>query len=1275
MPQRQRRRRFLLGLGFALAMALAFWFSLPLWWPWVLAPLARHEGARYAQYEREGYNRFRLSGLSFTNEALRFRADHVEALVPTVWLWRAIVARPAQPVLNEDGRALPAPFLSVNGWEFQAIPTGKPAESVHAQAQSAAATLAGLRKWLPIAAVSNGTIRLPQATVAVPAMTWTQGLLSATLGLPQERGQIILRGDFSTSPTNELRLRADRWHLDSTFNLMLSPAGLDLQGVSSWWSNRVDLRAHFGTNDVLPESAGLHVARFRIPLAVLQIPYYPDITGSVSAEWRHGEFALDLTATARPLAAETSLPPLELALHARGDTNTATIQSASLSAPWFKAELSRDLQLYFTGSLLREPANLTLAADLARQPWFPLTGKLNGEAKFAPAGGKLPAVQFRLSGAELAIQSLKARALRLEGSFNWPQLGLSSSEVDFADDSLASITGTIDLEKLAVADGRARLRGPLVNRWLPPGYAYQDLSLAGEFSGALSNLVHTGRLDVTNLICPQVAPLQLRAHWTGQNLTLPHADVLVSAGHSSLLLGGALTNQSLKASLAGTNQPNAHPELAVQVNLATLTLTTNSRPALDLARPFLISLRRSPTNDLFHVTATAADWTGPGGELQARADINWPEQGDVRLAMANLSSGLFAAFAKTNLPEIEIGKLDASAGWSNGPAIFGLALTATVLAEAGLRPGDHQVRPTSSAHVEGVPVTAEIRLHGDGSGVTLSNLLVTSQNSAVASARGFLPLTLHPSETNLVRLEEQAPLDFAASVQPHTFLWDTVAEGTGLQLRQPHLNLKIGGTWQAAQGEVNLGVDQIRLRHATTNMPDLEDLSVVVQLDRRQARLTQGRILVQGQPVSLTGEIPLGEEIWAGLFQKKLPNWDTARIHLQVQAAQIAAFEPLLPQLLAPQGELNLDLSVLPGGKLDGELTVQDARTRPLAEAGPVRDIQVRVQFAERSLKLESASANVGGAALTLTGQADLSGTRWLAGDLPPFEFVLRGASVPLARKPEVIVRSDLLLSLTKTNAAPPVVSGTARLHDSYFLSDLSDLVPGKVAAPEQRPPYFSLDQPQLAAWRLAVDVEGNRFLKVRSPLFNGEISATVKLGGTLKDPMALGDLRVDSGTVNFPFASFQVQQGLVSLSSDDPYRPKILLNALSKQFGYDIRMQVSGTADSPVIEFTSTPPLSSGQILLMVTAGELPQGTYNLTPQQKAQTMGMFLGQDLLTKLGLAGQGQPRLIVHSGEEITEQGKPTYNVEIRLTPRWSLVGEYDRFGDYNGGVKWRIYSR
>ena len=286
--------------------------------------------------------------------------------------------------------------------------------------------------------------------------------------------------------------------------------------------------------------------------------------------------------------------------------------------------------------------------------------------------------------------------------------------------------------------------------------------------------------------------------------------------------------------------------------------------------------------------------------------------------------------------------------------------------------------------------------------------------------------------------------------------------------------------------------------------------------------------------MTLTGEVPLSEGFWTNLKTRPLPDWEKATAHLQVARAEIAAFIELYPALLSQQGEFEADVSLMPGFKLDGYLKVQGARTRPVPIVGPIRDITMNLRFQERALKVQSATANVGGAIVRADGQADLGDTNWLASVLgatpkrpnprakarsnphaavgpdwlPPFLFSFSGTNVPLARQPEAIIRGDLDLAVARTNGAPPVISGVVRLHDSFFLSDLTALIPGKIETPSQRPPYFSVTNALVADWRLAVKVTGERFLKARTPIFNGEVSANLKLEGSLQDPVALGDLK-----------------------------------------------------------------------------------------------------------------------------------------------------------------------
>lgn len=94
-----------------------------------------------------------------------------------------------------------------------------------------------------------------------------------------------------------------------------------------------------------------------------------------------------------------------------------------------------------------------------------------------------------------------------------------------------------------------------------------------------------------------------------------------------------------------------------------------------------------------------------------------------------------------------------------------------------------------------------------------------------------------------------------------------------------------------------------------------------------------------------------------------------------------------------------------------------------------------------------------------------------------------------------------------------------------------------------------------------------------------------------------------------------------------------------------------------------------------MLTAGELPRNENIFSTEARAGRLATFFGRDIISRYSGSESSGERLIINSGENITDEGKTTYSVEYQLTDRWSLIGEYDRFSALNAAVKWRIYSR
>jgi translocation and assembly module TamB len=303
-----------------------------------------------------------------------------------------------------------------------------------------------------------------------------------------------------------------------------------------------------------------------------------------------------------------------------------------------------------------------------------------------------------------------------------------------------------------------------------------------------------------------------------------------------------------------------------------------------------------------------------------------------------------------------------------------------------------------------------------------------------------------------------------------------------------------------------------------------------------------------------------------------------------------------------------------------------------------------------------------------LQGRAELP-----KGERARLDLTLKGDNLPFVRRTGLLIRGDLDLKLTGAGNAASI-SGDVRLRESLFLTDVRALIPTGAKGSVHRPPYFSIEAEPLNSWRLNVGVNGERFLRLRTPVFNGTASARFRLSGTLGEPHIEGEATIDEGAVRLPFANFAVQQGQVRLSPEQ-LEPQIWITGTTRRYGYDVRMELSGSTSAQNLTFTSSPPLEAEQVLLMVMAGQAPQNEITTTDRQRAARFGAFFGQSLLGSIGGDASGADRLTISSGENISSQGRETYTIEYRLNPKWSLTGEYDEFDDYNGGFKWRFYER
>jgi translocation and assembly module TamB len=1235
---KSKKRKLLVRCGLAMAFFVVFVAALPIWFRWALRPLLQIYGIRFESYEADGYTKFALSGVRGEWQNARFESSRVEAFLPTRWLWSFYFE--GSQAANVQG----GPWrLAVEPKTSPTTPRYKAPGSTSKVLNDVEAVLIALRHWVPSAQFTNGVVAVHSEVFTLPVVQWKQGNLNASVRPARFAETVALQVNVSTNSQPVISLGASQSGVTCETRWKRSGDHWALEAETRWLTNRMVATATFVQKGWWPERARLSAHSVHVPASRLKLEHYEDVIGSLVLDWARQRFTLEVTAAAQPAANSTDqLPPVALKLKAQGDELAATVEDFNLISPGIYAELSGRISIDRSGKMLTNAASLQVLLNLGELPGTSMTGKLQGLVRLRPSPNNTFHAAFEVSGTNLSSKTLEVGEATASGELSWPALEVNTA---FKFGRSSSFTGSarMDLHSRNVNAGRWNFDGMLPPTWLPHGVSYSRLQTSGDFSGSITNPTHSGRLEISALSVPPLSPFALEANWRGQKLNLSAAELQLHAGNSRLQLSGALRNDS--------TQP------AASLALNKLNFQRSGQTLYALEQPCQIIFRPAKeTNRTTELKLGALHWAGAERKLQLAGEVDWPRRGSVRSQCLNVMLDDFTDFVPQAARLWSVHNLDLKADWHDGPVDLNLTTQVNFTSQDG-----------ASFSIEGAVRTGS-------AGIEVDRVIASSAAGEVVSIKGTLPMTLFPGSTNgWLHLNQQSPINLRAVTTPNKSFWDSLTGLIGFRLENPALDLTLRGTLEKPEGVAELKAERVQWKFGTNTIapPSLSDLQMTATFKEDRVQVMNFTVELEGQPVRAGGELPLNQDFWPRLITKRqLPDWQQASGRLEVVDARLDLFSKYLPQVLSPQGRLSLQAELQPGTRLSGDLEITNAATRALGPLGRIHDIHAHIRLADRNARIEMFTGRVGGQAVHLTGSASLPDSKGVQ-----FNVALRGVNVPLVRQPGVLVRTDLDVRVRQDEAQSTTISGQVNLRDSLFLQDLKTLVKGGPDQPNQRPPYFSLSGAPFDEWKVDVRITGDRFLRVRTPLFRGEISANLQLTGDLKEPVALGEVRIASGRVQFPFGTLNVDQGYAALTSENPYRPRLFVLASGRTYGHEIKMEVSGPANEPRVTFNSTPPLTSEQIVMLLTAGELPQDELSLSNQQRAARLAMFVGKDFLGRvIGDEGTAE-RLTIRSGEEISDESQQTYYLEYRLTDDWSVVGEYDRFNALNVGLKWKIFSK
>jgi translocation and assembly module TamB len=1212
---RRRGKRILIWTGVLLGIVIAALAALPLWFPWILRPIANHYGLAYRSYERVSYARFVLGEVTFTNRNIRIRAQRVELSVPTTWAFRLVSHAAGQT------------FAAGENWELAIQPKpstpARPQRSVHSIVRQVQSVVAEVQQWIPAASLTNGVIIAQGDRIAVPQLAWRQTNGTALVRVPKITNSLAIR--TTMAPSERWGISIDAGAIKAHVDVAASSSNVLVKGTATAGTNQINLMADFGPEGVLPQTASIEAPAFAWPAEITDVESLAGLSGSARARWNDPGFEIDVAGSWQSRHG-APLPPLQFELRANGTTNQAEVSHLEITGPGITAKLSRPLPLPFRGR--QPPAILNVEVDLSRQPWTNLSGRVQGQLTFVPTTNRFPQVEFSVNGANISGHNVRARSLVATGFVAWPRVELREASVEFQDAGRATLLGHANLEQKTI--GHLELNATDLPQWVPAN--------AGVTLGS-ARLVAQG--PFTNLLYVVDA-----AGSTATNRWMNATEVLLKARGAGRTIRDASVVATAKDSTASMRFSGTIAGATNQVRLEELRFGRGTSELLRLTEPATITMEKPEDSVAVRLRTTPLQLRGNNTEVSVSTDLAWPERGLVACEIRNLRLQDYAAFLSSNFHALNINSADVNARWDNGPML-------------GYARLDGNYTGAEQFH-------ASCEMAALENGVQITNLLVWSEAAPVVYARGTLPLLVQPAAGQLAPLPDRE-IDVMIATERDPAFWNRLGQLVGLKLADPEIKGRISGSWNAPKGEITATIAKIESARTNAAIPPITDIRLLAQLDRRLIRIAELEARIEAQPVRFSGQLPLREKTEL----KQIPDWTNAQGRLSIESASLAPFARYYPKLLAPGGQIDVEIT-LAAGKMTGRVTLTNATTQPLGDFGALRDVSAHLELDGRVVRLQEGRARLAGEPVVASGFIDLQS--YSRRSLPPFQINVIATNVALVRKPETVIRSDLDIALIHSSTNPPVVLGTVLLRDGFYLSDLESLVPGSIAQPERRPPYFSVEAQPLADWQLNLNVTGTEFLKIKTPFLHGTASADFRLQGTLREPIAAGEARMNSGAVEFPFGTLTVKQARTWLTREQPFSPQIYMTAAAKRFGYDVTLEVTGTANKPVLQFSSVPSLTSEKIFLMLTAGQLPRDDITFSTQQKAQRFAVFVGSKLLNSLGFGGTSE-RLTIRSGEEISESGAQTYDVEYKLTDRWALVAQYDRFNAFNVSVKRRIFSR
>ncbi len=262
-----------------------------------------------------------------------------------------------------------------------------------------------------------------------------------------------------------------------------------------------------------------------------------------------------------------------------------------------------------------------------------------------------------------------------------------------------------------------------------------------------------------------------------------------------------------------------------------------------------------------------------------------------------------------------------------------------------------------------------------------------------------------------------------------------------------------------------------------------------------------------------------------------------------------------------------------------GQAVLNGARLAWVDSPFRFSSLQGKIIFSRNILRLE----NIRGA--TASGTVQLSGAiEHQNAQLKGINLQIRARQVSFAFPKDFHTTADADLNL-RGGPEAQVLAGEIRVTRAEYLRSLNLLE--QLASRGSGPPGPQASDPLLAGLRLNVSINSTDGLYIDNELTRLRGGMRLTLHGTPAYPSLIGRVEVTSGSIFFRGSRFDITRASADFLDRNRINPVLEVRAEADVRSYRMLLDVNGDLDHLRFNVTSDPPLSTVDILTMLTTGK----------------------------------------------------------------------------------------